>query len=100
MALHRTHGGIVLRGECDENYHNCPYQERPDGCYSDTHHLYGRAKNHIGKIARKFAELPDNKGQMCRFDHEQLHHVQGVLPLPDIEVMKEAIEIWRRDRYN
>lgn len=87
----------MSKGECLEPRPDCKYY--PD-CFSDQHHLYGRAKNHIGKIARKFSELPENKIQMCRREHEELHANDGILELPSTGVMQEAVVLWRRTRYD
>lgn len=86
-----------MKEDCPNPQEDCKYYP---ACFADQHHIYGRAKNHVGKIARKFAELPQNKEQLCRIVHEELHATEGVLPLPDVGEMQEAIEIWRTERYD
>jgi len=77
-----------VRAECPNPQPDCKYFASASGCFSDTHHIYGRPNN--GK-AKQFANLPDSKEQLCRQEHEEKHASNGVLPLPSMEVMKQAI---------
>lgn len=62
-----------------------------NGCFSDTDHIYGRARG-LGRIARRFCMLPENKRQICRAEHDEINATFVHLPLPDIETMKRALE--------
>ena len=82
----------MSREDCPVESPDCKYY--PD-CFSDAHHLYGRPKT---QIAKRFARLPDNVVQLCRIEHEETHATEGVLELPDVEVMKQAIAEERKNR--
>jgi len=75
----------MSREACPNENDQCKYA--PD-CYSDNHHIYGRPKS---GIAKKFGSLIQNQLQLCRVEHEELHALDGVIPLPDIDTMKRAI---------
>lgn len=75
----------MAAGECPNPRPDCKYA--PD-CFSDKHHIYGRPPK---GIARRFSLLPENTVQLCRVEHEEVHATEGVLPLPDIETMKQII---------
>ena len=70
--------------ECTPNP-DCKYAPN---CFADRHHVYGRPSS---GIARRFSLLEENVVVICRVKHEQIHASDGVLPLPDINIMKEAI---------
>lgn len=76
-----------MRGECPDPKPECKYF--PD-CFSDTDHIYGRAKG-LGRIARQFTELPECKRQICRQEHDEINATYVHLPLPSLDVMKEAL---------
>lgn len=89
-----------MYGECEFANPECKYYFREsvsggnvdNGCYSDTDHIYGRAKN-LGKIAREFClNVPDNKRQICRAEHDEINATYVHQPLPDLETMKQIIE--------
>lgn len=83
---------MMARGECPNPDPECKYY--PD-CFSDTDHIYGRARG-LGRIARRFTQLPENKRQICRREHDEINATYVHLPLPSLDVMKEAM---RRARY-
>lgn len=62
-----------MRGECPNPSPDCPYSDRPGGCYSDTDHLYYPGVDYSGIMESEFRELPENKQQKCRWEHEQRH---------------------------
>lgn len=72
-------------GECPNPLPECKYA--PD-CFSDLHHVYGRPRNGVGK---QFANLPENKEQLCRREHDEINATYVHLPLPSLDVMREAI---------
>lgn len=59
-----------MRGECPTPRPECPYHNRPGGCFSDTHHLYYPGVDYSGIIDEEFRELPENKEQICRWEHD------------------------------
>lgn len=76
-----------MLGECPNPKPECKYA--PD-CFSDTDHIYGRARG-LGRIARRFTQLPENKRQICRAEHDEINATYVHLPLPDLDTMKEAL---------
>lgn len=77
-----------MRRDCPESNSDCPYFT--DGCYSDLHHQYWPSPDYTGTIANKFRELPENKQQLCRREHDQVH--EGSPPAkPSLEVMEHTI---------
>lgn len=89
-------------GECYNANPECKYFNREsreggnveNGCFSDTDHIYGRARK-LGKWARKFANLPENKRQICRDEHDEINADFVHLELPSLEVMKLVIERYK-----
>lgn len=75
----------MARGECPDPNPDCKYY--PD-CFSDRHHLYGRPES---GIAKRFANLGAHIVQMCRAEHEEIHATEGVLDLPEVDVMKDTL---------
>lgn len=65
-----------MRGECPSPRHDCPYSNRPGGCFSDVDHLYYPAIDYSGIMDAEFRELPENKKQTCRLEHDQRHAVE------------------------
>lgn len=76
-------------GECPNPRPECPYAAR-GGCFSDTDHIVPKRLAET-TLAAVFIELPSNKQQLCRWDHEQ-KTASGDEPLPERHVMREAIE--------
>ena len=84
-------------GECPNPNPDCKYFSAPPrfpdvdhGCFSDTDHIYGRAKG-LGRIARRFCMLPENKRQICRNEHDEINATYVHLPLPDLDTMKNKL---------
>jgi hypothetical protein len=78
----------MSRRACEGENPECPYFE--EGCYSDLHHLYWPSPDYNDTISNKFRELPENKQQTCRDEHDQIH--EGEPPAkPSYEVMEHAI---------
>lgn len=76
---------------------DCKYwNHEPTPCpFEDKHHKYGRPPK---GIARRFALLDENVEIGCRVEHERIHNECGVLKLPSLELMKQAIERSRNAR--
>lgn len=68
-----------MKGECPNPRPDCKYAEL-GGCFSDTHHLFFPRRNYTSKVDREFRELPINKEQLCRAEHDERHATE---PLPD-----------------
>jgi len=81
----------MSKEQCPNPQPDCKYSPR---CFSDTHHIYGRGRG-MGKIATTFCELPENKQQICRQEHDEINATYVHLPLPDLDFMKDAIERFR-----
>jgi hypothetical protein len=62
-----------MREECPTPSDACPYADRPGGCFSDVDHAYYPAIDYSGIMGTEFRELPENKEQRCRWEHEQRH---------------------------
>ena len=82
-----------MRDWCEKENPDCKYFDRGVGCFSDGHHIFGRARARaVGQIAFDFAMLPENVEQLCRAEHDELHATTEYPPFPDLEIMKLAIE--------
>jgi len=76
-----------MLGECPNPQPECKYAPN---CYSDTDHIYGRGRG-LGRIVREFCELPENKRQICRREHDEINATYVHLALPSLDFMKEAL---------
>lgn len=63
-----------MRTPCNENRESCPYQY--SGCFEDTHHRFYPKSSYTTAAERTFRELPENKEQLCRDLHDDLHATQ------------------------
>lgn len=77
-----------MRGECPNPKPECRYNQL-GGCFSDTDHIVPRrlATTALNGV---YIELPDNKQQICRDEHDQ-KTFEGDEPLPDVQTMRDAI---------
>lgn len=67
---------------CD-NQAECPLPI----CFEDIHHVYYPASQYVGYIATHFRSSEDNKQQMCRQRHQDLHAAQPPPEKPTKEYM-------------
>ena len=74
-------------GECPSPREDCR-QEVP---FSDEHHKYYPASRYCGWLAIKFRNLPDNKEQICRCQHEDIQCLEPP-DKPTRKVMQAAIK--------
>lgn len=81
----------MAHGECPSPQTDCKYALLPEGCFSDEHHLYYPKRRYCGKMAIEFRELPENKEQLCRREHDERHATEPIPIKPSVEVMKAAI---------
>ena len=70
----------MARGFCSpEQIAQCPLVEH----YTDEHHLWWPARNYRDRTGSAFRELPENKEQKCRHEHNELHANQQPPDKPD-----------------
>ena len=50
----------------------------------------------MGRIVRQFCELPENKRQICRREHDEINATYVHLPIPDLNFVKEALNRARK----
>lgn len=82
-----------MRGECENpNKEGCPIAELKGGCFSDTDHIYWPASDYTSTLERTFRELPENKQQLCRWEHVERHATEEPPIKPSQEVMNHAVE--------
>lgn len=68
---------------------DCPYKQRPSGCYEDIHHLYfPKAEYSRSSIERQFWKR--HKILVCRRLHDYLQS-QPPPPKPDLETMRRTL---------
>lgn len=58
---------------CKYFYYPSFTEEEDSGCFSDEHHLYYPRAKYVQGYEKKFRELPENKIQICRRIHDELH---------------------------
>ena len=75
-------------GECPNPRISCPFAPR---CASNTHHLYFPANSYQTPLERLFRELPENKEQMCMYEHQLLHELTEAPKKPSLEEMLRAL---------
>lgn len=65
----------------------CPLTEH----FTDQHHSYYPRRKYRGLLAATFRGLPENKEQLCRFEHNELHANEPIPVKPSTAEMREAI---------
>lgn len=80
-----------MRGECPNPRPDCPYAELKGGCFSDEHHLFFPRVDYRGIIASEFRNLPENKEDICRWDHDEIHATTEPPERPSREYMLGAL---------
>ena len=75
-------------GECPNPRADCPYAAR-GVCFSDTDHIVPKRLAET-TLAAVYIDLPANKQQLCRWEHEQ-KTASGDEPLPAVEAMRDAV---------
>lgn len=78
----------MARGSCENNYPECPYRRH----YSDSHHEYWPRNLYLTKVERTFRNLPENKQQLCRYEHDLAHQEEPPVK-PSREEMLGAIAV-------
>lgn len=90
----------MSREACPDPQADCKYAALEGGCFSDEHHLYWPKRAYCGKIAVEFRELPENKKQLCRRVHDEIHATFDAPFRPDRDTMLLAIQKSRQERQN
>ena len=75
-----------MKGECPNPRPDCKYAEL-GGCFSDTHHLFYPRRSYRSRVEQDFRELPENKVQICREEHDERHATEPIPKKPSREVM-------------
>lgn len=81
----------MARGDCPNPNPDCPYFERPGGCFSDQDHLYFPKSDYCGIVELEFRELPENKEQICRWEHEERNTPDKIPDKPPVDFMIGAV---------
>lgn len=76
-----------MRGACFERHPDCPYERH----YSDVHHDFYPGSDYKTVVERTFRELPENKQQLCRYEHDLLHLTEQPPEKPSRAEMIDAI---------
>lgn len=72
---------------CEQN-DACKYYPN---CYEDTHHLLYPSADYTTPLERLYRSLDDNKVEMCRQQHDELHRTQQPPEKPTREEMLHEI---------
>lgn len=83
-----------MLGECpraSREREGCPFMNSPEGCKSNTHHLFWPRRIYKTALEREFRELPENKVQMCKWEHLDLHEFTFPPQKPNHRDMIKAI---------
>lgn len=70
---------------CDPD-RECRYRDTAE-CYIDEHHLYWPRRSYRDSVGRAFRNHPDNKVDLCRQVHQDIHATQGPPKKPKRTVM-------------
>lgn len=78
----------MATGETCEPNEECKYF--PD-CFESTHHLFYPERDYRTPLERLFRSLDENKVELCRSKHDQLHAEQDPPLRPTREEMLQAL---------
>lgn len=81
----------MSRGECPEPRPDCPYADLRGGCFSDEHHLFWPRVDYHDIIGSEFRNLAENKEDICRWDHDEIHATELPPVRPSREYMLGAL---------
>lgn len=77
-----------MKRDCPSASPECYYAPN---CYSDLHHQYWYSYDYKTPLEKKFRELPQNKEQICRAEHDEIHATQEPPVKPSIDEMVDTI---------
>lgn len=90
----------MSRGECPtpiEERGACPVLAKEGACYSDRDHIVPQRYRFMGLLVRKYIYTPENKQQICRWEHEEKTLTESPDLIPDEEFMLNAVHrAWRQ----
>lgn len=89
---------------CPKTQEACPYYDRNPpkwmkrlghfaGCTANTHHEYYPARDYVTPLENAFRELPENKTQLCRWEHDIVHLEELEPPKPTVHQMVLALTV-------
>lgn len=88
-------------GSCPNPSFECPWFRRPTprplkgsqehGCFSDLDHIVPQRLGTTA-LAKTYINLPENKQQLCRWDHDEKGY-EGDEPLPPEDYMAERVAV-------
>lgn len=81
----------MARRPCPNPEEACPYFTDRGSCFSDNHHLYWPRVDYRRGLEREFRELPENKQQLCRWEHDEIHATQEPPAKPSLEIIRRAL---------
>lgn len=85
----------------NRNDESCPVFQIKGYCFEDVHHLYyPKSYYQNNKFAKEFRELLENKVEICRAEHNEIHATQRSVLRPSLDFMKNAIARAREARRN
>jgi len=70
---------------------DCPYYKTTAGCHESIHHELYPANDYRGAVERTFRNLDQNKTDICRRLHDQIHATETPPDKPDFEEMRQAV---------
>lgn len=76
---------------CDSD-RECKYRDTT-GCYIDEHHLFWPRRKYRDKTSRDFKNLPDNKVDLCRQVHDDIHATEQPPKKPSRNEMLGALNV-------
>lgn len=86
---------------CPTPREDCPFfnmkpkrslkKQTTNGCHSDDHHLYYPARDYTTPLEKEFRQLPENRQQTCRWEHELIHLEDPAPRKPKAEQMIQAL---------
>lgn len=88
----------MSRKACQFETPDCKYFNGAEGCHSSTHHEYWPRSDFTTPLEKSFRELPENKFDICRQMHDEIHAFDEPPIKPSIEVMREAVTQSRINR--
>ena len=82
-----------MRESCPKANEDCKYADMKIGCHSDEHHLYWPRNQYTSKMEKFFRELPENKVQLCRAEHDEIHATEKPPAKPPVQAIIAALGI-------
>ncbi len=88
---------------CENPKEFCPYYgkktpkslrgQQSHGCYADEHHAYWPENDYRTPIEKAYRELPENKYQLCRWVHDDVHLEHLPPKKPDLIKMLAQLSV-------